>query len=55
MVELWWFLLGAVIPVVVAGQALRAKEKGTDQKSCDKEEGGSNGSSFFCERNASRG
>lgn len=55
MVELWWFLLGAVIPVVVAGQTLRAQGRRPDQERPNitrghKEKGSSNGGSFVCER-----
>ncbi|KAL5558500.1 hypothetical protein UlMin_034711 [Ulmus minor] len=32
MAEVWWFFLGAVIPVVVAGQSLRVKEKRADER-----------------------
>ena len=49
MVELWWFFLGAVIPVVVAKQAFRTEENRVDQKSRDKM-GASTGGSFVCER-----
>ncbi|XP_010107682.2 uncharacterized protein At5g64816 [Morus notabilis] len=54
MMEVWWFLLGAVIPVVVAGQALKVKEKRNDHERAKtvgrSGKGSFNGGVFVCER-----
>ncbi|KAM7252993.1 hypothetical protein ACFE04_025611 [Oxalis oulophora] len=52
MVDPWWSLLGAAIPVVVAGQALRMRKKRAEEQSL-KAAGGRDKSSdeiFVCER-----
>ena len=53
--EVWWFLLGAVIPVVVAGQAMKVKGKRSDHERENAagrgEKGGLNDAGVFvCER-----
>lgn len=52
MVEVWWSLLGAAIPAVVAGQALRMKKRRAEEQRL-KSSGGREKSPddvFVCER-----
>ncbi|KAK7856296.1 uncharacterized protein CFP56_024436 [Quercus suber] len=52
MVEVWWSLLGAAIPAVIAGQAFRMKKKNAEEQRL-KSAGGREKSSddiFVCER-----
>lgn len=52
MVDIWWSLLGAAIPAVVAGQALRMKRRRAEEQSLTSSGGREKRSddNFVCER-----
>ena len=52
MVEVWWSLLGAAIPAVIAGQAFRMKKKNAEEQRLKSARGRekSSGDIFVCER-----
>nr|GMD94715.1 Small GTPase superfamily [Ipomoea batatas]GMD96485.1 Small GTPase superfamily [Ipomoea batatas] len=52
MVELWWSLLGAAVPAVLAGQAFRMKKRRDDEQRLKRARGREKNSDdiFVCER-----
>ncbi|KAF9682469.1 hypothetical protein SADUNF_Sadunf05G0112100 [Salix dunnii] len=52
MMDPWWSLLGAAIPAIIAGQALRMKKRGADEQRLKSARGREKSSDeiFICER-----
>ncbi|XP_043697744.1 uncharacterized protein At5g64816-like [Telopea speciosissima] len=50
MVDIWWSLLAAAIPAVVAGQAIRMKRRRAEEQRLRSARENSSGDIFVCER-----